>query len=202
MVKKKPRDFNFLLPPVRLRHQFKANKWTKSTAVTFLSQRFTRKYLLFGKKPNKLEQVSFSEIQTRKHKHYAKSCSLIHKSSEVNGVSMALPGWTEPKSRGRAQSSRDGRKASRCESPGSPAATLTGSTGNCIQPLLAGRMVSEAQRWEQWRAHACLAWAVIKGENGRNPVGWKQASTLASLLPSHGTGPESYITYSSNFKWS
>lgn len=32
-------------------------------------------FTVWGEKPNKLEQVSFSETQTRKHKHSAKSCS-------------------------------------------------------------------------------------------------------------------------------
>lgn len=39
--------------------------------------------------------------------------------------------------------------------------------GECVQPLLAGRMASEARRWGKRRAHACT---VIKGENGSSPM--------------------------------
>lgn len=57
--------------------------------------------------------------------------------------------------------------------------------GECVQPLLAGRMASEAQRWGEQRAHACMAHTVIKA-NGRNPMAENQARTRPPSSPPTG----------------
>lgn len=58
--------------------------------------------------------------------------------------------------------------------------------GECVQPLLAGRMASEARRWGKQRAQACTAHTVIKGENGRNPMAESKPQTRPPSSPPTG----------------
>lgn len=58
--------------------------------------------------------------------------------------------------------------------------------GECVQPLLAGRMASEARRWGKQRAHACTAHTVIKEENGSNPMAESKPRTRPPSSPPTG----------------
>lgn len=58
--------------------------------------------------------------------------------------------------------------------------------GERAQPLLAGRMASEARRWGKQRAHVCTAHTVVKEENGRNPMAESKPQTQPPSSPPTG----------------